>query len=100
MQVRCDSHSVLVQMCKNKLHCSEEASGARDGCSHEVELPQHILPLLHAKRLLVSQVHKYLHHPLHLLIGKFHGPFVCIKDPTQNLFALVPATVTFVHLPF
>ena len=59
-----------------------------------------MLPLLHADMLLVPHVHEYLHHSFLFPIGEFHGSFVCVEDPTQYLFALVPATIAFVHLFF
>ena len=66
---------VLVGILLSKLHGAKEASGARDcGTHHELELPQHSLPLLHAYPFLaVLQIFEYLGHMFFPSLGKFNG---------------------------
>ena len=71
MQVGRDAYTGCVGQLEPKLHGSKEPSGARYCCSHEAELPQHMLPFLDADSSLVVQVLKDVRDPCFALVGEF-----------------------------
>jgi hypothetical protein len=92
-------HPVLISMFEAQLHCPKQAGGAGYGCSHEVELAQHALPLLlNADPVFTSQVIEDLLHLFLSAFGELHGPIARVENPTQYLLLLAPSPVTLVKL--
>ena len=93
-----DAHAVFIGKFEAELHGAKEACGARDGRAHEAQFTQDALPLPGADASFVAEVVEDGGQPGFAAVREFEGARGSVKDPSEDLFALVPASITFCKL--